>query len=346
MSTRARTFNTFVNVQSIEHANNWWKKYIEENNAVRWARAQVENTENGQLHIQIVFNYENARLLSTVQKFFKNMNIQITDDVEAMVMYCTKDEKRVFGTNIYIKGEMQFHHSQESKEQWYDEALATGNYEDAMNLMFSKSRQYYAMNQKKLSSFFRERFPVQCEIKYSLDDFTEPRIDQALFEDRAVVVVGPSRIGKTSFVKAHFKKPAVMSSKSDYQNINSETDAYIFDDMVTKNWQTKTLSNLLDIEKTTFQDIKYGTVQLKEGIPRVFTINNEDEFWPKELFSTNGELLPNEEENFNAIDERVHFVHYSKPLMKERKRKLPYERPSQSRKRFNISNMSNISGDS
>lgn len=312
--SKSRVFNCFHNVSSVDQGYQWIQFKLEDNNDIKWYRAQCELTEAGQIHVQAVFGYQNARYLGSVQKFIGEPSIQITQDTEKMYYYCTNEEKRVAGSVLKQKGEYKV---QTNGDQWkidFEYASSLPTVKDSLAHMLKTHPKHYCSQMKQLTNLFNSLKPKKDRIKYTLDQFTEPPIPEQDLKERAIILVGRSSLGKTNYAKAHFKNPVVVKNKTDYSKITDDNDGIIFDDIEMYNWAPMTVRNLVDLQEGGTHDIKYGSIYIPEGMPRFVIINREENFWPKCLFNDEGEIDDDCLIDYESIQKRVIFKHYEKPL--------------------------------
>lgn len=317
--SRSRVFNAYFNILTEESADSVIEKLFSSNDAIKWYRAQLEVTENKQLHLQAVWGYASARTLSSVQKFMGSTT-QVTKDSDAMVQYCT-DERKRFNNKLWSNGEFQLRSKTDVIDELLERACKLDSYEAAMKLVEEGNRRYFISQQKQLGAYFKKFFGVRDIVLYNLDQFTVQPIPKDILAEKTIILHGGSAYGKTSFAMAHFEHPAIIKSKLDYPKINDDTDGIIFDDMNLSNWSTSAVKNITDLSVDSFQDIKYSSILLKKNLPRFICINNEAQFWPKELFDYDNKTVKEQSINdLEAISRRTHFMKVDKPLF-NRKRK-------------------------
>lgn len=314
MQDRHRVFHCFHSVESVSDGYTWIKYKLEENESVKWYRAQLEKTEKDGIHVQAVWGYLNAKTLGSVQKFFQEPSIQVTENPDGQIFYCTDYKKRIEGTELMMKGEFKVRTNQEALAKNLDIAEQMGDFGKAMRWMKEHHKVYFIANRKKLAAHFREEFSMKDQVKYSLDQFTAEPIDKETLAHRAVLLVGDSSYGKTSFALAHFKNPVVIRSRLDYQKITDETDGVVFDDMDMNMWSLASIKALIDVDGLSFQDVKYGSVSLRVGLPRFICVNNQRMFWPRFLFNDEGKRDEDGSTDFNAILKRIKVIKVLKPL--------------------------------
>lgn len=124
---------------------------------------------------------------------------------------------------------------------------------------------------KGMEMLLRSTVPVFQSGNYPLESFNREPLD---FTDFATVVLGPSGIGKTEFVLAHFKTPLMVSHTDDLQKINDQHDAVIFDDMSFLHLPREAQIHLVDVKFTRSIHCRYMNATLPKGMIRVFIANH------------------------------------------------------------------------
>jgi Geminivirus Rep catalytic domain len=89
----------------------------------------------------------------------------------------------------------------------------------------------------------------------------------------ALWLKGPTGTGKTEYAKTLFTRPILVSNMEDLKKLHDTHDGIIFDDMSFKHWPRETQIHLVDLENDRTFNVKYGSVTIKRGTPRIFTSN-------------------------------------------------------------------------
>lgn len=99
-------------------------------------------------------------------------------------------------------------------------------------------------------------------------------------QTRNLVISGASGIGKTTWVKANAPKPALWITHMDCLNTYREGyhKSLIFDDMSFQHLPREAQIHLVDSYDTRTIHVRYRTVTIPAGIPRVFTTNLRSPF--------------------------------------------------------------------
>ncbi|CAG9771472.1 unnamed protein product [Ceutorhynchus assimilis] len=177
---------------------------------VKWYIGQEEIGEHGIEHFQLLFGFQNPRTLSGVIQLLQDGKIQEVNDTEAMLKYCTNEEKRN-GELVSFGTVPQF--NKEVNKTIIDEALVKGNYEDAMQHIENTDKLFYIQNQKKLCLYFTQKFDSADKSLFKANDF-----NRKLESDftKAIVLIGGTGLGKTQYALAHFTKPLHIRDREDW----------------------------------------------------------------------------------------------------------------------------------
>ena len=313
--SRGRTFNCVHFVDGVQEAILWVDQKLHENDKIKFYRAQIEEGDNGGLHVQAMFGFENARSLRSAQLMVDEPKVQLTMNPDVIYFYCTNEEKRYPDTQLMQKGDYKVTGKVEDRLKDMEIAEQLSTFTEAMEYMEKKHKLWAMTNYKSMAAYFLRKFPNGDDPEYTLDQFTEPPIDPKLLKRKTIVLCGPPSYGKTSYAMAHFKQPAVIKTKCDYVKITAKTDGVIFDDMALCNWSISTVKNLVNLNLTSNQDVKYGHARMEKFLPRFVCVQNESDFWPKELFDEAGLLREGDNTNHHkGIRRRIIMKNLTKPL--------------------------------
>lgn len=244
-----------------------------------WLIGQDETGAHGMEHIQIMMGFKNARSLNAVRTKFQNANLQIVSDPEKMLKYVTDETKRDANGELYSTGDVPNFIKKVNKTV-IDEALKEENFESAMALIENTDKIFFIQNQKKLHFYFTQKFDSHDIALFKAQDFNMP-----VFTDfrRVLVFIGVTGLGKTQFALAHFSKPLHVRDKEDWRRFTANITGIILDDLDFPSWSPLTFLKLLDIENPITQNVKYGSVRIPPGIPRIICVNHEDLLWPRTI---------------------------------------------------------------
>lgn len=140
----------------------------------------------------------------------------------------------------------------------------------------------------------RHLCPKRIKISYDINKFSEPRLNLAL----PVILWGPPGIGKTSFAKAHFQNPLVVSHTDDLLEFTPDHDGIIFDDMSFKHLPRSAQIHITDTDEDRSIHCRYRCAMIPAGTKKIFC-TNEDGGYCVDL-------------NDGAIMRRVVVVHVNK----------------------------------
>lgn len=154
---------------------------------------------------------------------------------------------------------------------------------------------------KGITEYLRVTKPIIEAHEYTINDFNRP----ALNLDKAVVLLGPTKLGKTEFALAHFNFPLLVRHIDSLRNLQpGEHDGIVFDDMKFGHFPTGARIALLDINHTSEIHCRYSNGIIPAKFRRIFTTNNPDIFFN-----------PNDtSDERDAISRRVQFINVDVPL--------------------------------
>lgn len=264
---------------------------------VDWYVGQEEVGSNGFEHIQLMFGYNNARKLSTVQiKLPDGNNVEVVKNAIAAYKYCTDEYKR--NGNMVQYGEVpEFSKTKTDVNALVGRAKETGNTLEALQLIEQENITYYIAQSAKLRIYFTQLFDKPDLGLYELSSFTRPPIS---FDTCKVwIFVGETNLGKTQFALAHFKAPVLVRCKQDYVRYKDNvTDGLVLDDIGFRTWRPETLLHTVESETAVTFDVKYGSVRIPANMPRIICINTMEAFWPDNIF----------DEHRDAINRRIQIL--------------------------------------
>lgn len=130
--------------------------------------------------------------------------------------------------------------------------------------------------------------------KWAMADFTAPEIQL----EKATLLVGDTKLGKTHFALAHFKNPLLVRHIDNLKKLTTDQDGIVFDDMSFDHWPSGSVIALLDMELKSSLNVRYGTVDIPAYTRKIFTNNKSDIWYKPEL----------DQATKDAIDGRVNIV--------------------------------------
>ena len=176
--------------------------------------------------------------------------------------------------------------------KWADvakEILKLDSYEDAMDLIMSNCPDKYILQSAAIDAFLTRRFSQNTKPKYDISKFNREAKDFG--EDKTLIFVGPTGIGKTAYALAHFQNPILISDRQDFGKVTPQTDGLVIDDMSFNKWNPTNLIHLVDVEYDRTINVKYGSARLRAGLRRIITVNSMELFWPESMLDVTREAL-------------------------------------------------------
>ena len=147
----------------------------------------------------------------------------------------------------------------------------------------------YYMHWNHISKTLDRRFRLTFKHGHTLAEFTTTLRDFGV-EDwttaGAIVVTGPSNIGKTSWAAAHALNPLMVKNIEDVRDYEPGFhDALIFDDVNFRIGRTPEWAiSLLDFEIERTVDARYSPVRIPRRTPMIFTTNYPMDGWLTSIF--------------------------------------------------------------
>lgn len=193
-----------------------------------------------------------------------------------------------------------------NQNQVYAEAFALPSADEALKHLAENAPRDYALQRHNLEkNIYQHYLPKEVyKPKYSLADFNHPGV---LFgSSLATLVWGPSNLGKTAFVKAHFLNPLFCTHIDALKSFKKyEHDAIIFDDMSFMHMPPETVIHILETDSPASIHCRHRTAEIPAGVVKVFTSNLQNPFYD-----------PNKvpEAQQEAINRRFKRLHVTTPL--------------------------------
>lgn len=114
---------------------------------------------------------------------------------------------------------------------------------------------------------------VLCEpTGHDLASFTAKPLDLSL----PVLLWGPPLLGKTHFAMAHFKHAMFITHLDQLRGLDSSYDGLVFNDLDFSEEPFDKRRNLIEMDFSTFVNIKFGAARIPKGLPRIFTGHRPD----------------------------------------------------------------------
>lgn len=128
-------------------------------------------------------------------------------------------------------------------------------------------------NHRGIDIGFKILNPKRVKIKFNLDKFVVPPLDLTL----PVILWGPPGCGKTSFAKAHFENPLLVSHIDDLL-LFSDHDGIIFDDMSFRHMPRSAQIHITDTDEDRSIHCRYRCAEIPAGTKKIFCTNEDGGF--------------------------------------------------------------------
>ena len=195
-----------------------------------------------------------------------------SEDKHNVVYYSQKDGQYIASPHL-MNADIQRY-----AETWSDKLNRAETVHEGMNMLKRDHSQIFYLHGTRIKPMLEYSLGRHSAVDFDLSSFNRPPLDLT----RAVVLYGESSIGKTCYALAHFKYPLLVSKLEDLQDISLRTDGLVFDEMrfedSSGNRKTETLTSaetihLLDMEHDRSLSARYHNIQIRKGLPRIFTTN-------------------------------------------------------------------------
>lgn len=253
-----------------------------------------ERGEAGNHHLQGFVCFKNKMRLTAVKKVFERAHWEISKakDLLRASNYCKKGEQSHeewerlheegpnFGLNAdFVEfGTLPVYGGAKANGA-FQQALAAENADAALLIIAQQKARDYCLNRSQIEKNLKAHFhvPTIYKPRYTLDQFCHPPL---CFSDKhATLVWGDTNLGKTAFVKAHFKNPLFIRHMDRLKELKLEHDAIIFDDMSFQHLPISTVIYLLDCDDAADIHVRYGVATIPANTVKVFTHNTSNPFY-------------------------------------------------------------------
>ncbi len=161
------------------------------------------------------------------------------------------------------------------KDTTYAEALDAPTVEEGITLVKSKRPRDYCLYGETIERNLKRHKKAPFRSKYKLGDFNRG----PLCLDKATLICGETRTGKSHFAASHFNNPLFVRHIDKLSSLCSDHDGIIFDDMSFKHWPPEAIIHLLDEEFDSDINIRYKTAFIPAHTRKIFTHNDENPFY-------------------------------------------------------------------
>jgi hypothetical protein len=292
-----------------------------------------EKAATGTPHLQGYVAFRDNQRLSSLKKILYRANFRVAAGTPKQNKdYCskgeqTKQEWEAFGTEgpnyglnavVVERGTLTSlarsgvsSGGKDSKAKFYHEARDASNAKDALHILLQNDPRAVILHGKDIRANLEQIHAPEITFKprYTLDQFCHPPLQFNL--DKVTLVYGNTGTGKTSFVKAHFKRPLFVRHMDILKSYRPHTfDAIIFDDMSFTHLPISTVIFLCDTKDEAHIHIRYSVVSLQpadeDNCPRIFISNLRNPFYSEET----------PEEQKAAVERRINRFHVANNLFK------------------------------
>ena len=208
------------------------------------------------------------------------------EDRSAVIQYTQKDRLYIASPNL------QNYDAEATSARWALEMNQATDVEEGMLHLQERHPEVYYLHAPRVRAALEMRIGETEPGRFTLDDFTEPRIPPELLARKAVILQGASHVGKTQFALAHFRRPLLVSEIDDLKKLTARNDGIVFDQMRFShpgdprkiNLTADELIRLIDLEVSRSIGSRYTNARIRRGVPRMFTTNRHvtqgEPIWP------------------------------------------------------------------
>lgn len=328
MAERVRSWCVAINFADVEKLNievarlDIEQKLLQANSSDEvTVKGQFERSRYGVAHYQLLVRFVHTKTITAAKMAMSRMmggynenylHFEACSSLEAQSKYVVKRENGLLanerpwtiGADTEMGAEKR---AQTLSLKRLMGACEDGKPEDFLAIVKEEMPRTYLFNRGQVNRAMRENFQEESKAK-RYTDFNRPFLRLPTQEDeypKSWLLVGKSGTGKTKFAMAHFKNPLLVSIKEDWGKLgNSEYDGAVIDDMAFDQWTPQNVIKVVDVAEDRTVDIKYGSARIPAYMPRIFTLNDIDRFYPKRC----------KPEERRAIDRRVNVVYINTHL--------------------------------
>lgn len=228
-----------------------------------------EHHQDGNLHLHVLINYTKNKDVKNPKYFdFQEFHpkVEVTRDRKQAIEYIKKEGFQFIehGTLIIDPNDINLYEMAKDMEhkEYFTKCL-----QKKINYQYAKEAWTYA---QEVDTTINEEDEIKGEITAPFLNLLEARVD-----NKSTVVLGPSGVGKTVFVKRNATKPALFVSHiDDLRSFDARRHkSIIFDDMSFTHLPLQGQIHLADIFEPRSIHVRYGTVKIPAGVEKWFTCN-------------------------------------------------------------------------
>lgn len=271
-----------------------------------WIVCGLEFTKQTNLHWQGVCRFQNQVTLATVKKALGDQRAHLETTrgtLQQAVAYCTKldsgvchegtEEKIIFSWpdswESLDLGEAT--HGRKTNDDFFREAIEMGTLESAWQHLLQHVPRDCMLYGPRIRESLRSVFEEQNLKCREPKTYSRPFYSGQL-GTKSLLLSGRPNAGKTNFALDHFKYPLLVRHTEDLKRFNPRIDGLVFDDLSFAKWSPQNVIHLVDCAEDSTINVKYGSVTLPAGMPRIFTCNRSfDEWVPSECSADEKEAI-------------------------------------------------------
>lgn len=224
-------------------------------------------------HIQGYLELKNATRMPSVKVLLGSQTVHLEvrrGTRDQARNYCMKEDTRLPG-GPELAGPFEFGEWKAVAQGERNDLNAVKEALDAGNSMKSISQNFFPQfvrNERGFKRYMAINAPPTFE-KHPITDYSLDPKDL----DKPAFFHGPSGIAKTGYALAHFQNPFLVSNLDDLQNLDTDHDGLVFDDMCFTDLRPEAVIHLLDIENTRSIHNRFQNAIIPRGMKRIFTHN-------------------------------------------------------------------------
>lgn len=238
------------------------------------------------IHAHILFNFTSGVRFSTLEKKdYHNIKWVKQEDLAKKRGYCISDYHKKDGTpkgviSAFMEvGEWAERLDKRKNDEIYKQAFLTDtSIKEGLSIIKENCPRDFAIHGESIERNLRRTKPFTVKSDYELTSFNMGEID---FDDKSVLLWGPTNTGKTSFALAHFNNPYFISGSIDrLKSYDNEVyDGIVFDECSTKHWPPESVIHLVDWQYPRDIKTRYSDAHIPAKTRKIFCHNTENPFY-------------------------------------------------------------------